>query len=313
MNKRTLGKTAIEVSKIAFGGVSIGLPYGIGVETQADMPSEDYSIKLLRTAVQKGVNFFDTARAYGKSEEVMGRAFEDIRSDVVICTKPDHFPDDSTCDISTHINTSLEKSLKVLQTDYVDILMSHDGKLEFLRDEKFISVFDDIKQQGLARTLGVSVYTVNESIEAVNSGIWDVIQLPFNLMDQRQGQVFALAKEKGVSIVVRSVLFKGILTDRGRELHPELESIVRHRGLYDQFLDKDAETLSELATRFVLSQDGVTSILVGIDKLEYLDKAIEAVEKGDLKEDVLQKTSQTQYPEPDFLDLAKWDRKGWLT
>ena len=65
MNKRPLGKTGIAVSEVAFGGVEIGMPYGIGVETAADMPTEREAIQLLHAALDAGINFFDTARQYG--------------------------------------------------------------------------------------------------------------------------------------------------------------------------------------------------------------------------------------------------------
>ncbi len=87
MKKRELGKTGIAVSELAFGGVEIGLPYGIGVKSAADMLSEDESIRLLHEATESGVNFFDTARLYGASETIMGKAFRDRREQVIIGTK----------------------------------------------------------------------------------------------------------------------------------------------------------------------------------------------------------------------------------
>ena len=84
MNKRMLGQTGIQVSEIAFGGVEIGLPYGIGIKSKADMPSQEESVRLLHTAVDSGINFFDTARMYGLSESIMGNAFKDRRNQVVM-------------------------------------------------------------------------------------------------------------------------------------------------------------------------------------------------------------------------------------
>ena len=87
MNKRTLGRTSLKVSEIAFGGVEIGMSYGIGVNSHNDMLSEKEAIRLLHEAADTGINFFDTARAYGKSEHIMGKAFADRRESVVISTK----------------------------------------------------------------------------------------------------------------------------------------------------------------------------------------------------------------------------------
>ncbi|MEO6933387.1 MAG: aldo/keto reductase, partial [Chitinophagaceae bacterium] len=88
---RSLGNTGFKVSEIAFGGVEIGLPYGIGVKDQADMLSHAEAIRLLHAAIDGGINFFDTARLYGESELIMGKAFKDRRENVLIATKCKHF------------------------------------------------------------------------------------------------------------------------------------------------------------------------------------------------------------------------------
>ncbi|MFI4913095.1 MAG: aldo/keto reductase [Sedimentisphaeraceae bacterium JB056] len=315
MKKNILGRTGIEVSELSFGAVCIGLPYGI--EADSERPDDDYFVSLLNTSLDSGINFFDTARGYGKSEELIGKAFEDKRREVVICTKPSHIKPEqlnilSYDEIGGIIKGSLQTSLQNLKTDYVDVLMSHNGQLEYQKNKNFVKSFDDMKQQGLTRSLGISVYTVQESLEAINSGIWNVIQLPFNLMDQRQSEVFELAHEKGVGIVVRSVLFKGILADSRRALHPALRAIDEHCELYRELLDDDTKTLSELATKFVLSQKGISSVLVGIDKLQYLEQALKVTAGKSLNDSVLAQAKNMSYPDPEFLDLPKWSREGWL-
>ncbi len=312
MKKRKLGKTGIEVSELAFGCVSLGLPYGIGVNGTADMLPMDESISLLRTAVERGINFFDTARAYGTSEQLLGEAFKGNRDKVVICTKAGHFKSKDADGICKELNASLGESLKQLQTDHVDVFMSHNGTLELLANDDIVDSYVKIKKSGIAKAIGVSVYTIEESLAAINSGVWDVVQLPFNLMDQSHAAAFDAAQKKGVGIVVRSVLFKGILTDRGCNLHPELKAVEQHRKLYDQLLSDKAPTLSKLATKFVLSQKGATSVLVGIDKLEYLEDALDVVDGNYLDDQTMTKAKKLAYPDPDFLNLPKWDRMGWL-
>lgn len=317
MNYNKLGNTDIKVSEIAFGGVSIGLPYGIGVNSEKDMLSDEEAVKLLQCALDNGINFFDTARIYGKSERLIGLAFKDRRDKAVICTKPNHFYGDNgeiiaDGGIDKAIKSSVQDSLKELQCDYIDILMSHDGTLEAINNPEVIQAFQDLQKAGVIRAKGISVYKVEETKAAIESGNWDVIQLPYNLMDQSHGGLFGLAKEKGVAIVIRSVLFKGILTDRGRDLHPELKSVSDYRGHYSNLLEA-GEALSDFATRFVMSQDGVTSVLVGIDRMEYLQKALGVLKQGQIDDLRLSRAKSLAYPEPEFLDLVKWDRMGWLS
>ena len=317
MRKRILGRSGIEVSEVSFGTVALGIPYGIGINGKSDMLSEPDAVNLLQAALDKGINFFDTAEDYGCSEERIGKAFKNRRSDAVICTKSmqlydnnSMFPEDK---LKTLIDESLNKSLSSLGTDYIDIFMVHNANLATLENHIVTDTFSECKKQGKARALGVSVYSVEETRAAIESGVWDVIQLPYNLMDQRQGKLFALAKQKGVGIVVRSVLFKGILTDRGINLHPELKKVEEHRNLYNQLLNDKIPTMSDLATKFVLSQKEVSSVLVGIDKLEYLDKALAVADGNYLDEKTLEIAGSLAYPNPEFLDLGKWVNKGWLT
>ena len=80
MIKRSLGKTGIEVSEIAFGGVEIGMPYGIGVKSAADMLSEKQAIKLLHSAMDSGINFFDTARMMVTVKKLWGKLLKTIEA-----------------------------------------------------------------------------------------------------------------------------------------------------------------------------------------------------------------------------------------
>ena len=317
MRKRPLGNTGIFVSEVAFGGVEIGKPYGIGVKSTDDMISETEAIKLLHLAVENGINFFDTARLYGNSETIMGKAFNDRRDKVILETKcksiynaDGNIPEKNK--LREIIESSLNESLKALRTDYVDVFMLHQGNLEILENEDVSNIFLDLKKSGKIRSIGVSTYTTVETKRCIESGIWDVIQLPFNLMDQRQEALFTIASREGTGIIVRSVLLKGILSNRGRNLHPALINVEAHKKLYDELLEVPFLDLATLATKFALSFNEVSSILIGIDKIEYLNKCLEAANGDYLNRTKLLRAKALAYPDPDFLNLPEWDKKGWL-
>lgn len=316
MNKRKLGKTGIEVSEIAFGGVEIGMPYGIGVHSSADMLSKNQAVNLLHEAVDKGINFFDTARLYGESEVIMGAAFSDRRDKIVLATKCNHFKDDSS-GIPNHetlkktIETSLTESLKSLKTDYVDIFMLHQADLSILENEDVKQIFEELKTSGKIRAIGASTYSAKETKIAIGKG-WDVIQLPFNLMDQTQAANFEYAQQQNVGIVVRSVLMKGILSDKGRNLLPELKMVEDHINKYKKMLTSEISEISALATKFALSFSQISSVLVGIDKSIYLEKAIQTIKGNRLSNAERELLEDLAFPNPEFLDLPLWDRLGWL-
>ncbi len=316
MQHRFLGNTGLKVSEIAFGGVEIGLPYGVGVKGLEDMIPAQEAVKLLHTAVDKGFNFFDTARMYGVSEQLMGQAFRHCRQSIVLATKCRHFrgadgklPDDHG--IRQLIHSSLRESLEALQTDYIDVYMLHQADLEILGREVIRNEMQQLRQAGVVRAIGVSTYSVEETRMAIESDLWNVVQLPFNLMDQRQAVLFELAAAWGVGIVVRSVLLKGLLSTRGTGLHEKLQPVEQHIGQYRQLLAA-GESLPKAAVKFALSFPQVSSVLVGIDKPDYLQESLEAADGCYFDEARLQMAKELAYPDPGFLDLPYWDKMGWL-
>lgn len=317
MQKRKLGNTGIEISEIAFGGVEIGVPYGIGVNSKEDMLSEIDAVELLNYAVDSGINFFDTARMYGNSENIMGAAFKNRRKEVVLATKCRHLLDSNgnlppDLQLKGIIEKSLNESLEALQTDYVDVFMLHQANMKILENETIAKVFSELKDQGLFRASGVSTYISEETQKAIEAGCWNMMQLPFNLMDQRQGDLFEQASQKGIGIIVRSVLLKGLLSDRGKNLHPALRNVENHIKLYNDLLKGTDYDLPAFATKFALSFPEVASVLVGIDKKDYLDQSLETADGIYLDKNKLNRVKQLAYPEPEFLNLPYWDRMNWL-
>lgn len=317
MKKRPLGKTGIDVSEIAFGGVEIGIPYGIGVSSAADMLPVQDAIRLLHASVDAGVNFFDTARLYGESEKIMGQAFRGMRNEVVVCTKCKHITNQDGSlpperELKAIIETSLEESLAALQTDYVDVLMLHQATSGILHDDALPMIFANLKKKGKIRATGISTYTSEETEIALESGVWDVIQLPFNLLDQRQKELFPLAEKNGVGLVIRSVLLKGLLSDKGQNLHPALADVENHIKKYDCLLERVSCSLSALALKFVLSYREIAAALVGIDKFSYLQQALDAANGEYLDADSLALAEQLAFPEPNFINLPHWDKMNWL-
>lgn len=318
MVKRALGKTGMQVSEIAFGCVEIGMPYGIGVNSAADMLFENQAIKLLQTAFQNGINFFDTARAYGSSENLIGKVFKANRNEVIIATKCNHFLDNSGKipkyeGLKTIIKASLQESLNALQTDYVDVFMLHQADLNLLKNEDVQAVFTELKSSGQIRATGVSTYTNQQTEAAVDASCWDVVQVPFNLMDQRQEELFDKTQQNGIGLVIRSVLLKGLLSEKGRNLHPALHKVEQHLQQYQPLMQQPNIDLSTLATQFALSFPQISTVLVGIDKFSYLEQALKAANGNYLNKATLQQAKSLAYPEPVFLDLPKWDKEGWLT
>lgn len=316
METRPLGKTGLQVSLLSFGCVELGIPYGIGVRSREDMLSDSQAVALLREALERGVTFYDTAPSYGTSEALLGRAFADCRDRVILCTKcPGLVGEDGRvlrkAALRDRLLPSLEASLKALRSDYVDVLMLHRVDEAVIANDEVAEQFADLKHQRVIRAAGASTYPGGQTGRVVASRRWDVIQLAFNLMDQRETAYLEAAAAAGIGVVVRSVLFKGILTDRGRELHPALKAVQDHRERCAAAAPPGVP-LSAFATRYAMSKPGVSSVLVGIDRPGYLAQAITVADAGPLSTDQVRRGDALAFPDPDFLDLPGWDRKGWL-
>lgn len=317
MQRRLLGRTGIAVSEIAFGGVEIGMPYGLGVQSEADMLSEKAAIQLIHKSIDEGINFFDTARLYGQSEHIFGKSFQGKRDRIIISTKCKHLltPEGnipSYRQLTKIIEASLIESLEELQTDYIDVFMLHQASVSILQNTDISEIFIALKAKGIIRATGVSTYTLEESKIAIQAGMWDIIQLPFNLLDQQQKEIFLLAKQKGIGIVVRSVLLKGLLNGSFKSPPAPLEGVAKHIKKYDIFLGSIIPDLPTLAIKFALSFDEVGSVLVGLDKPEYLMQAVNAAITDELKADMKKALQLLSFPEPDFLNLHQWNLSGWL-
>jgi aryl-alcohol dehydrogenase-like predicted oxidoreductase len=296
--------------------VELGIPYGIGVKTASDMLPEAEAIRLLQTAVDEGINFFDTAPAYGTSESLLGRAFADRRDLAVVCTKAPHQaanPEllaDPTA-LRRLLADALEQSLRALGTDYVDVYMLHKATDEALRSPALVETLREFQQRGMIRTFGASTYPGGTTGTAIETGDWPVLQIAIHAMDRREEQYLPAAREKGVGIVARSVLFKGILTDRGRRLHPALAPVADHRERLFEALPAGLG-LARAATQYILGMSGITSVLLGIDRPAYLEQALATANAEPLPPKNRQAWDRLPFPDPEFLDLPAWDRNGWL-
>lgn len=184
--------------------------------------------------------------------------------------------------------------------------------MNILNDEGVRRILTDMKKTGMIRATGVSTYEPEETLKAVESEVFDVIQLPFNLLDQRQASLFPLASDMGIGIVARSVLMKGVLSGRGKDLHQALKDVEEHIRKYDPLVNGSVSDVSMLAQRFVLSFQEISSILIGLDRIEYLQESIAAADDGYLDEETLSRAKLLAYPDPAFLNLQRWSRSGWL-
>ncbi|NDI36062.1 aldo/keto reductase [Chengkuizengella sediminis] len=271
METRILGSTGIKVSEVGFGAWQLG-----NAKDWGNM-SEKEAIYLVHSALDQGCNFFDTAPNYGggKSEELLGKAFSGKRDQVVVNTKvgKDFSP--------TQLKTSLETSLKRLQSDYIDTILLHNPPFEFLNGESPIYLeLEKLKIEGKIRAYGASVDSSREMLEIIHNTNSQVLEVLFNIFHQETAAAFPMAKEKGVGIIAKVPLDSGWLSGKynansqfkGIRSRWSEEVINRRFELLNQidYVTDVDQNMVQAALRFILSYDAVSTVIPGVKNEQQL-------------------------------------------
>jgi aryl-alcohol dehydrogenase-like predicted oxidoreductase len=313
MNYRTLGRTGLRVSALALGTVQLGLDYGIRAPGHFGRPPEEEAIRLVHAAIDAGINLIDTARAYGASETVLGRALQGRRERVILATKVvTQRPLGSTAtgeELRRHMLASLDASLRELQTDWVDLWQIHNLDQPLLEQSDLLEeVFDDVRRAGKVRWVGASTYGVEMPLAAVRSGIFDVVQVTYSVLDQRLAdEVFPLAAAQDVGVVVRSVLLQGALTERGDHLPDHLEALRARSRRFRQLVAESGVDLSpaQAAIAFALAHPQINAVLTGVRTLAELTENLHAVQTA-LPAALLTQLYPLRLDDADLLNPGTW-------
>jgi len=262
LQRRKLGKTGLEVSCLGLGTVKIGRNQAVKYPSGFSLPSDEEVSALISQAKELGINFLDTAPAYGSSEQRLGRLLKE-RQDWTICTKvgEEFSAGKSYFDFSAeHTQRSIERSLRNISTDYLDIVLIHsDGSdCKILESSDCPETLLRLKEKGLIKAIGMSTKTVEGGLKAVE--LLDLVMVTYNPSTQGDAIVIdhALELEKGV--LVKKALNSGhdcIAGDASENL--------------------DNTNFTEKNLRFALERKGVTSVIVGTINPKHLQENVEAV------------------------------------
>jgi voltage-dependent potassium channel beta subunit len=297
---RRVGSSGLKISEIALGA---WLTFGASVD-------EKQSAAIVHTAIDLGVNFLDLADIYahGKAEEVVGRAIRDrARSDLVISSKLYWPMSDNVNDRGLsrkHVMESIDKSLRRIGTDYLDLYFCHrfDKTTEV---EEVVRAMDDLVHQGKILYWGTSVWSAAQIERAVSEArLWRayapaVEQPPYNMLDRHvEPEIMSTCARHGLGLTVFSPLAQGLLTGKYIDGVPP-----GSRGTKDQWLKKDLTqeniqktkqlseiahdlnlTLSQLALAWILRRPEISCAIIGATKVEHVEENVKAVDVALSKE-----------------------------
>lgn len=308
MEQRKLGWTGLRVSALGLGTVELGVQYGLGVKAP---PPRAEAIALLNHGMEKGITYIDTARSYGVAEEIVGESGVGAKPGVVIGTKCGEFyekgEDPRGEALTTRLAAEVDASLRALRRDTLDLLQVHGPSASIIQRGELVAALKALHQQGKIRYFGVATRGEDAPLAAVRSEQFHTIQVAVSILDQRmRDRVLPEAFAEGLGVIARSVFLKGVLTPRREFLSRSLELLGERADTLEQFASHSHLTLTELATRFVLSVPEVTTLLIGTTNREHIDKAVGFVERGVLPAPIMAELSAFRVDDDRLVDPKHW-------
>lgn len=308
MKYRTLGKSGFEVSEIGYGAWGIGGSQWLG-------GTDDESVRALHKAIDLGINFIDTALAYGDghSEKLVGRVVREAKTRVFIATKvpPKNqlWPAAPGIGIEEvfpyeYILRCTETSLRNLKTETIDLLQLHVWNPDWFHKEDWRRAFEELRTAGKVRSVGVSIndHQPDSALELVQSGLIDCVQVIYNVFDQAaEKNLFPLTKKMNVGVLARVPFDEGSLTgtitedsvfqpddfragyfqgDRKKQVVEHVAALLRDLGI-----SKDA--LAETALRYTISDPAVSSTIPGMRTVRNVERNAAVSAKGPLDQAAL--------------------------
>jgi aryl-alcohol dehydrogenase-like predicted oxidoreductase len=313
MKYRTLGRTGFDVSVISFGAWAIGADWG--------SVSDGDSLAALNRAIDLGVNFIDTADVYGdgRSERLVAQLQRDRREKIFVATKAGRRLNPHTADgyNQKNITRFVERSLKNLNTESIDLLQLHCPPMDVYYRPEFFGMLDDLVKQGKLRNYGVSVEKVEEGLKAIEYPNVKTVQIIFNIFRQRPAELFfEQAKKRNIGILARVPLASGLLTGKLKSTTKfetnDHRKFNRHGESFDRgetFSGVDYETglravgelrklaplkmtMTQFALRWILMFDAVTCAIPGAKTASQIEENVRAADMPALSSDVMKKIAK---------------------
>ena len=283
MRYRKLGRTHYDVSEIGYGAWGIGGKQWLGGD-------DDESLSALRAAIERGLNFIDTALAYGDghSEELVGQIVRDAGKKIYVATKvpPKNrlWPAQPGIGIEevfpySYVLSSTERSLRNLGLDALDLQQLHVWNPEWIDRDEWRRALEDLKKSGKVKAVGVSIndHRPDTALDLVRTGAIDCVQVIYNIFDQSPEQnLFPLCLERNIGVVARVPLDEGSLTGRITEnttfppgdfrqwyfRGDHKRQVVDHVTALQR--DLGGADLPSTALRFCISHPAVSSVIPGM-------------------------------------------------
>lgn len=292
---------------MTLGTVQLGLDYGIA--NDAGKPSEEKSYSILRAALEGGVNTLDTARAYGDSEQVIGRFLKTWEGKMPnIITKVPKMQGSTPKELEKFVTESVEKSMENLGVNKLSAVMLHGAKDPSIHGQACVDAVKALIDHGYTDRVGVSVYTADDIDNMLAYDLFSVTQVPMSIFDQRlivSGSVAKLA-QRDYTVFVRSVFLQGLffLDPNTMDDPILLEHAAPRIRVLRQIAAGEGMTVAQLAIAFMRDCAGVTSLVLGADTPEQVQSNMEYFNTPKLSDFTMQ-VLRKEFEDVDITEVMK--------
>lgn len=257
--------------KIIIGTAGLGLDYGIPRALKKPINVE-MAVDFIKSAFERGICTFDTAPTYGDSELKLGIALED---------KGDIWTKCGSHRVSSkEITDSLEKSFNNLHRKKIYNVQWHSWSPQISEDHNFLNIWNGIKNDDRVKNVGASTYGTENAIAAVTSGLFDIVQVEWNLLNHKViDSICEQAKNHGVKIAVRGILLRGLLTSNAK-IPPSLKQFEPYIKNVKKCAMNYGLLIEELAIASALSNKNIDFIIIGVSNINHLDTILRTVDSN---------------------------------
>lgn len=290
------------MQKLVLGTVQFGLDYGIN--NKSGKPSFDEVKRILDFAYLNNIKFLDTAEAYGNSHEVIGKYHREEGSyRFKIITK---FSSDKK-NFPLNIYERVLKNIEELGVESIYCYMIH----SFDDYQKYFNTFENdlslLKKEGKIIKIGVSLYDNFELEKVLENDAIELVQIPFNLLDNnsKRKEVLELAKQANVEVHTRSVFLQGLFFKNKNDFSGNLKNLLPYVDNIKEISETYSIPVPELAINYPMNQENINQVLIGVDNLEQLIKNIDNL-SGNLPNEVFDEIDKIDVEELDLLNPSKW-------
>lgn len=261
--------------ELCLGTVQFGMDYGIFNQKR---PSLEDSLACIDYAVNNGISAIDTATAYGDAESIVGiylKSNAPVRKNLFISTKllPNILDGVDKSNYVKTIRENLQKSLKTLNTDYVDAYLLHSARYAF--NDEILDALAQVQKEGLARKVGVSVYEPEEAFACERNSNMSFMQLPYSVLDHRMKKSGVFANAGNCEIHSRTAFVKGLVKLKSENVPEYLEKAKPVLEHLENVCKLSGYSRIELAINYVKRERAISHLVIGIRNLQQLKEDIE--------------------------------------